>query len=145
MANESQKQRSRRIKLKPYETEEKPEAKKGETYNVSHEQWDLVKRKYSLSDKAAIGLAAEMRFFTQKRSFIEPYYKEHCTAQNRSLEGLFEITESCGSKGVVCTNVDDLIQRIMASRGLSVSDIKLQKIGVDQGERSVSLCSGICF
>ena len=104
-----------------------------------------MKRKYSLSDTTAIGIAADLRCFMQKRSFIEPHYRKHCAKENQSLKDLFEIGESEGSKGVICTDVYTLIERIMKCRGLTSCDVKFQQKSIDQGEHQVFRYSRLLF
>ena len=107
--------------------------KTAEKFTYSHQQVDRWKRENSLSDKTTLRLLSGMRRASGDRFLIEPYYKEHCTKRNRILKDFFEVSELQGSMGVVCRDTSLLIEMVMNARGLSSSDVLLQKICIDQG------------
>ena len=151
LMNESKKQQQLRLRYEPYPatdrktvaaaaaaaaaaTERSSAANGGVAFSISHQQIDYLKRKNSFSDKTTLSLLSDLRYTFGNRFLIERNYRLHCTARNKSLQHLFVVTESEGSKGVVCNDVSALIDLFMDARGLTSADLKLKKICIDQGE-----------
>ena len=130
LANESAKDREKRLRFNPYPTaERKPantiEKKTAARFTYSHQQVDRLKRKNSLSDKTTLSLLCELRRASGDRFLIEPNYKEHCTKRNQILKDFFEVSELQGSMGVVCRDTSLLIEKFMNARGVSKYDVLL--------------------
>ena len=146
------KQRKLRLSYEPYPREKKivdtqlpapPLVPERTTYVITHQDLDHLKRKYSFSSNVTQSIASDLRSILQNRYAVEPHYREHCIETNQSLSDLFKITECEGLEGAICSDVPTLINRIMEARGLTSRDIKLQKIGLDQGNHRVFRCSGL--
>ena len=117
----------------PY-PESKPAPKNQEKkYLFTHKVLDIIQRKYSLSDNVIIGISSDIRAIIKQQNVIEPNYREHRTKQNGSLSSLFEPIDLCGSSGIICNDVNMLIEEMRTARSLEPSDTDLIKIGIDQG------------
>ena len=128
------------------------ESENTQSYAITNDDLMKLKIKHNLSNKKTIGIAADLRAATRKRSLIEPGLKSHLVENNHSVDEFFKIervifnktkknVQSSSDQIIIhCKNVTDFIRYIKKKR--DVSDVHL-KFGIDGGGGFLKVCLSI--
>ena len=110
-----------------------------------------IKKKLGLSGIKTKELAAELRVALQDRRALEPGLEQALVEKNHILDDLFTkesvlVNNKAGNQEektlVYCTNLDELIRRLVESRELDEETMTV-KIGLDGGQGSLKVCLSV--